>query len=201
MTDGQFKTLEVITEFKDSRHLIQAPTVGYYSERPKHGTFLKGGAFAGKIKILNTYYDLHLPEDIHGLVGADDDENLIFPVDYGKVLFRLNPDKNIEDDQSEGTSDRTGGETFDVDVPESGHLVRAFTTGIFYAKPSPDAPTFVSEGEEIEKGTAMGLIEVMKTFNHIIFQGTDKSHKGTVKKVYVKDAQEVKLGQPLFLID
>jgi acetyl-CoA carboxylase biotin carboxyl carrier protein len=79
--------------------------------------------------------------------------------------------------------------------------VKAFTTGIFYAKPSPDAPSFVTVGQEIEKGKALGLIEVMKTFNHIIFQGTDDSSTGTIKKIYVKDSQEVKVGQPLFLID
>jgi biotin carboxyl carrier protein len=56
-------------------------------------------------------------------------------------------------------------------------------------------------GQEIEKGKALGLIEVMKTFNHIIFQGTGKSNQGKIKKIYVKDSQEVKQGEPLFLIE
>ncbi len=80
-------------------------------------------------------------------------------------------------------------------------MVRAFTTGLFYARPSPDSPPFVTAGEEIEKGKALGLIEIMKTFNHIIFHGTDKADTGKIKKIYVKDGQEVKLGQPLFLIE
>ncbi len=40
----------------------------------------------------------------------------------------------------------------------------------------------------------------MKTFNHIIFQGTEDSDTGRIKKIYVEDSQEVKLGQRLFLI-
>jgi biotin carboxyl carrier protein len=86
-------------------------------------------------------------------------------------------------------------------LSEEGYVVKAFTTGIFYAKPSPDSPPFVTQGQDIEKGKALGLIEVMKTFNHIVFQGTDKSDTGRIKKILVNDAQEVKLGQPLFLIE
>ena len=84
---------------------------------------------------------------------------------------------------------------------EEGYVISAFTTGIFYRKPSPDASPYVSVGQKIEKGNILGLIEVMKTFNHIIFQGTDTSDSGKIKKIYVEDSEEVKLGQSLFLID
>jgi acetyl-CoA carboxylase biotin carboxyl carrier protein len=86
------------------------------------------------------------------------------------------------------------------ETAEEGHVITAFTTGIFYRKSSPDAPPYVEEGETVEKGKVLGLIEVMKTFNHIIFTGTDSSNSGKIKKIFVKDSQEVKLNQPLFLI-
>lgn len=201
MAEAQSGTLETLTEVKDSRHRVFSPTVGYYSYWPRSGTFLTGGSVIGKLKVLNTYYDLVLPENVYGRVVTDDEKDFIIPVGHGQELFQLNPDKNLLETETP-LKDGSGaeGEEFDVSSDE-GYLVKAFTTGIFYAKPSPDAPSFVTVGQEIEKGKALGLIEVMKTFNHIIFQGTGDSTTGKIKKVYVKDAQEVKLGQPLFLIE
>lgn len=197
MTDTK---LPIISELKETQHRILAPAVGYYSERPQNNTFLSGGAFVGKLKILNSYYDLHLPADIFGQVGSEEKTDLVIPVEYGQELFRLNPEKSLIDKGiTTGAESELKGD--DTAEPDEGFLVTAFTNGIFYAKPSPDAPSFVSQGQEIEKGKAMGLIEVMKTFNHIIFHGTEKSDRGKIKKIYVKDSQEVKQGEPLFLIE
>ena len=202
MADAQSGSLETLTDVKDSRHLVLSPAVGYYSHRLRSGALLTGGSFIGQLKILNTYYDLYLPADVYGRVTVDDDRDLVFPVEYGAELFQLNPEQGVMDPGKEKTKTGTEAQGEDMDTSsDEGYLVKAFTTGIFYAKPSPDAPSFVTVGQEIEKGKALGLIEVMKTFNHIIFQGTDDSSTGTIKKIYVKDSQEVKVGQPLFLID
>ncbi|MCP4213605.1 MAG: hypothetical protein GY765_03065 [bacterium] len=193
------KTLQAISELKESQHKILAPAVGYFSGGPKTGDFLTGGDCIGKIKILNTYYELHLPAGLFGRVKVDEEMDLILPVEYGQELFCLNPDKDLVDAEKE-----VSGTDFDSEedaVAEGGHVVVAFTTGIFYAKPSPDSPPFVKEGQEIEKGKALGLIEIMKTFNHIVFHGTDDSDRGVVKKILVKDSEEVKSGQPLFVIE
>ncbi len=195
---SEAQQLQPLTEFKESQNLVLAPTVGYYSAWPKPGAFLAGGCFIGTLKVLSTYYNLYLPEGCYGRVVSEE-RDITLPVEYGQELFRLNPDKDFSEPGEQIPGTGAGAE--DVDTSEGGYVVTAFTTGIFYAKPSPDAPPFVTEGQTIEKGKALGLIEVMKTFNHIIFHGTDKSDTGVIKKVYVKDSQEVKLGQPLFLIE
>ena len=84
---------------------------------------------------------------------------------------------------------------------EDGYQIRASTTGIFYRRSSPDAPAYVKEGQKIERGKILGLIEVMKTFNHIVFQGTDNSNSGVITKILCEDAQEVKLGDGLFVVE
>jgi biotin carboxyl carrier protein len=198
MTDTK---LHIMWELKEDQQRILAPAAGYYSERPQTGAFLIGGSFVGKLKILNLYYDLHLPADVYGQVWAEEKADLVIPVEYGQELFRLNPERSLFDKRITVTEVESKIKEVETGIPEEGFVVTAFTNGIFYAKPSPDAPPFVSPGQEIEKGKALGLIEVMKTFNHIIFQGTEKSHKGKIKKIYVKDSQEVKQGEPLFLIE
>ena len=194
------KSLLPLRELRESQQLILAPAGGYYSQRPQNGAFLIGGSFVGKLKILNTYYDLCLPDDLYGQVWADERTDMVIPVEFGQELFRLNPQEGLFKTQIELTEVESRlKESSDV-VPEEGFVVTAFTTGIFYARPSPETPPFVAVGQEIEKGKALGLIEVMKTFNHIVFHGTGKSNKGRITKIYVSDSQEVKLGEPLFLI-
>jgi acetyl-CoA carboxylase biotin carboxyl carrier protein len=196
---SEVQQLLPLVEFKESQYRVLAPTVGYYSAWPKPGAFLAGGCFIGTMKVLNKYYNLYLPEGCYGRVIVNEDRDIALAVEHGQELFRLNPDKDFSEPVEQINGAGTGAE--DIDTSGGGYVVTAFTTGIFYAKPSPDAPPFVSEGQTVEKGKALGLIEVMKTFNHIIFHGTDKADTGVIKKVYVKDSQEVKLGQPLFLIE
>jgi biotin carboxyl carrier protein len=49
--------------------------------------------------------------------------------------------------------------------PASANHVLAWTGGTFYARPSPGAPPYVSEGRHLEAGDTVGLLEVMKMFN------------------------------------
>jgi acetyl-CoA carboxylase biotin carboxyl carrier protein len=39
--------------------------------------------------------------------------------------------------------------------------------GIFYRKPNPDKPPYVDEGENIDVGQTIGVVEVMKQFTEV----------------------------------
>ncbi len=39
--------------------------------------------------------------------------------------------------------------------------------GIFYRKPSPELPDYVKEGDAVQAGDVIGLIEVMKNFYEV----------------------------------
>jgi acetyl-CoA carboxylase biotin carboxyl carrier protein len=64
--------------------------------------------------------------------------------------------------------------------------------GTFYASPSPGEPPFVEEGDEVEVGQVIGIIEAMKIMNEITSE-----HAGVISKILVKNAQAVEYGQPL----
>ena len=68
--------------------------------------------------------------------------------------------------------------------------------GTFYRKPSPDKPTFINIGDEVQNETIVCIIEAMKLFNEI-----ESEVSGKIVKVLVDDASPVEFGQPLFLVD
>ncbi|GAA2004220.1 acetyl-CoA carboxylase [Brevibacterium samyangense] len=39
--------------------------------------------------------------------------------------------------------------------------------GIFYRKPAPDKDAFVSEGDTVEEGQTIGIVEIMKQFTEV----------------------------------
>jgi acetyl-CoA carboxylase biotin carboxyl carrier protein len=72
-------------------------------------------------------------------------------------------------------------------------LVESPMVGNFYRSSSPDADPFVQEGDRVEVGQTLCILEAMKLFNEF-----KSDHAGTVRKVLVEDAQPVEFGQPLF---
>ncbi|HAO36874.1 MAG TPA: acetyl-CoA carboxylase, biotin carboxyl carrier protein, partial [Hyphomonas sp.] len=65
-----------------------------------------------------------------------------------------------------------------------------------YLSPEPGAKQFVGVGDKVKKGDTILLVEAMKTFNPV---EADKA--GTVKEIYVTDAQPVEYGEALILIE
>jgi acetyl-CoA carboxylase biotin carboxyl carrier protein len=64
--------------------------------------------------------------------------------------------------------------------------------GTFYRKPAPDKPACKSEGETVEVGEVIGLIEVMKSFIEV-----HADISGKIVKFLVDSEEPVMAGQPL----
>lgn len=65
--------------------------------------------------------------------------------------------------------------------------------GTFYRGPSPGEPPFVKEGDRVEEGMTICIIEAMKVMNEIKAEAS-----GTLGKVLASDGVAVQFGQPLF---
>lgn len=74
--------------------------------------------------------------------------------------------------------------------------ITAPMVGTFYRAASPDASPFVEEGDAVEPGQIVCIIEAMKLFNEI-----QSELKGRVAKVLAENGAPVEYGQTLFLID
>ncbi|MFI5268954.1 MAG: acetyl-CoA carboxylase [Chloroflexota bacterium] len=68
--------------------------------------------------------------------------------------------------------------------------------GTFYRSPSPGTEAFVREGDQVEKGQVIGLIEAMKIFNEI-----QAEVSGRVHAILAEDGAFVEADQRLIAID
>jgi acetyl-CoA carboxylase biotin carboxyl carrier protein len=74
--------------------------------------------------------------------------------------------------------------------------VKSPMVGTFYGSPEPGKPPYVTEGQRIEKGQILCIIEAMKIMNEI-----ESEFSGILRSVNADDAHPVEYGQVLFRID
>ena len=75
------------------------------------------------------------------------------------------------------------------------HILKSPIVGTFYESPSPGSSAFVSNGDRIEKGQVVCIVEAMKLMNEI-----EADASGEIVKRLVNNGQPVEYGQPLFSI-
>lgn len=68
--------------------------------------------------------------------------------------------------------------------------------GTFYRAPAPDAEPFVKEGDTIQTGQVLCIVEAMKLMNEI-----EAEISGRILKILVENGQPVEFNQPLFLVE
>lgn len=74
--------------------------------------------------------------------------------------------------------------------------INAPLSGTFYRQSSPGEPCYVEEGDAVEPGDVLCIVESMKIFNEVRAE-----HKGIVKKILVEDEDAVMINQPLFEVE
>ncbi|WP_432468909.1 acetyl-CoA carboxylase biotin carboxyl carrier protein [Agarivorans sp. Z349TD_8] len=78
----------------------------------------------------------------------------------------------------------------------SGHQLLSPMVGTFYRSSSPEAQPFVQEGQQVNVGDTLCIIEAMKMMNQI-----DSDKAGVVKAILVEDGNPVEFDEPLFIIE
>ncbi len=84
----------------------------------------------------------------------------------------------------------------DSQPAESGTVVTSPMVGTVYLGPAPDAPAFVKQGDNIDEGQTIVIVEAMKTMNQV-----PSTCSGRVAEIFVRDGQPVEFGEPLMRID
>jgi acetyl-CoA carboxylase biotin carboxyl carrier protein len=82
------------------------------------------------------------------------------------------------------------------ELPPNYHVVKSPMVGTFYRAPHPGAEPFVKEGDRVEKGQVLCIIEALKVMNEI-----ESDVSGIVRKILVENGEPVEYDQPLFYIE
>ena len=86
-----------------------------------------------------------------------------------------------------------------VPVPAAeprGHHVKSPMVGTYYGAASPSSEPFVKEGQQVNVGDTLCIIEAMKMMNQI---ESDKS--GTISKMLIENGSPVEFDQIMFIIE
>ena len=68
--------------------------------------------------------------------------------------------------------------------------------GTFYRRPNPTADPYVSEGDEVQAGDVVGLVEIMKSFHEI-----HSDAAGRIARFLVDNEDLVDAGQDIIELD
>ena len=171
--------IALVETVDDTRHLVLSPKLGFFIPEVETGGLLTPGARIGTLRVLNQRYAVRLPAE-----GS------------GRILWAVaRPGHGVEyrgrlAELSAAELSASAGTVSSAEANEAGadgEIIRAPIHGIFYSRPSPGAPAFAEPGQVIRRGQTVGLIEVMKTFNPVVFEGPNVPESGVL----------VEAGQPL----
>ncbi|HBO53162.1 MAG: acetyl-CoA carboxylase biotin carboxyl carrier protein [Planctomycetota bacterium] len=89
-----------------------------------------------------------------------------------------------------------GGDPEAAEEDDELHKVPSPLVGSFYRSPSPEADSFVSEGDRVDEDTVLCIVEAMKVMNEIT-----AGVSGVVREILVENGSAVEFDQPLFKIE
>ncbi len=138
---------------------------------------------------------------------SDDSQSLLDPGVIHRLILQLSASDVDELEISDGKSRlflsrEPGGLSARESLEASGAAsqldgvpVPAPLTGVYYSRPSPDQPAFVTPGDTVVAGQVVALIETMKLFNEVTVD-----IGGEVLRLLNRDGDLVEAGQALLHI-
>lgn len=136
-------------------------------------------------------------QDVQAFALRVESAGLEIAIDRGGGLPRRSG--RMYDHQADATgNEETSSYTDNSDnpQPDNDNAITASLLGTFYRRPSPDEPVFVEEGDNVEKGQTVGIIEVMKSFHDVTAH-----ESGVIGRVLVEDGATVEFGQVLMELE
>jgi biotin carboxyl carrier protein len=191
------EALELVARVEGGRTLLCSPGVGYFSGALAESAFASGGESAGRLATLSRQVRLVVPEGVRGVVLSKPPRRTREPVQYGQVLSELGP--------LEAAGGRAAAATLAAAAAAHGHdaelAVRSPQSGRFYHRSAPGEPVLCEVGRELDLGTPLGLIEVMKTFTQVVYRAErGLPHRARVVRVVAPDGGDVDEGGTLLVV-
>lgn len=175
----------------DERALL-APGVGVFRPSVREGDLLGPGQSIGTLDVLGVVHELVVPEGTSGRVARRfGDRAARVAVQHGDPLVTLSTSAAFAESTSDASDAAADAAALRFPAPMSGR---------FYSRPSPDEPAFVSVGDTVTTGQTIGLLEVMKTFNRLVYQGEGLPVRASVSRIVPTDGDDVVRGDAILLL-
>ena len=173
---------------------ILSPQVGQFVPAFGKQFQASGGTQLGTLMILGKRIPLVLPIDgVHqGRVleckAIDHAHENYAQCGYRSVLYTatLRGESTLEDSTQDSAT-----------LHQDAQLIESPIDGTVYYAPSPDQPPFIEVGQEIQPGDVVALIEVMKFFYEIKYEGNQSA---TVVEQVHQSGHPIEAGQGLWWI-
>jgi len=176
---------------RDTKELL-APSVGVFTPAVAVDDLVSPGQVVGTIDVLGVLRELTVPEGVAGRIShrAGGGRSRV-PVQYGDALLAIST-------ASMGDATAT---TSAVGAGTQGALAFvAPMSGRFYSRPSPTEPPFIAAGDTVQQGQTVGLLEVMKTFNRLVYQGDSLPKQATVEDIVPNEGDDVVRGDVILAL-
>ncbi|MBW2628385.1 MAG: hypothetical protein JRE45_12250 [Deltaproteobacteria bacterium] len=171
---------------------LLAPGVGVFAPTVGEGELVSMGQSVGTIDVLGVLRELTVPEGVAGRVTARiGGGRARVPVEYGDALLTISTAAmaHVAELGSAASANAEGALSFTAPM-----------SGRFYSRPSPNEPPFVSAGEVVQRGQTVGLLEVMKTFNRLVYQGDTLPEQATVERIVPNEGDDVVRGDVILAL-
>lgn len=185
--------LEAIEHRADGLIELLAPAVGRWRGGPRPGDLVGPGEDLGQLEILGELHRVVAPRGASGAVVEDADRGNEAPidVDFKARLVRLDPEATMASGAAVEAESATA----------TGMVFRAPLSGRFYGRPTPTQPPFLRAGDVVKTGQTIALLEVMKTFNRVVFGGADMPAEAKVKRIIPADESDLDEGDPILELE
>jgi len=171
---------------------LLAPSVGIFTPVAAEGELVSVGQSVGTIDVLGVLRELTVPDGVAGrITNRVGGGRTRVPVQYGDVLLTISTASmgEVAAPSSVANVDTQGGLSFVAPM-----------SGRFYSRPSPNDAPFVATGDVVQHGQTIGLLEVMKTFNRLVYQGDALPERATVKQIVPTDGDDVVRGDVILAL-
>ena len=148
------------------------------------------GSSLTELEIENASFRLHLSRNLQG--GEPYKAAGGAAVAAGTVSAETAAKKMAETPAAETLSSETAGGNQSAVL----EAVRAPLVGVYYAAPSPEEAPYVTEGQKVEKGQVLCLLEAMKMMNEL-----KSPVSGIIRKIRGKNGELAEYDQVLFEVE
>ncbi len=180
---------------------VRAPAVGLWQPALGAGQLVRPGDALGSLHVLGTVIRVDAPARARGVVIAVADGSAgraRVAVAHGTLLYRLDPARGAEVGAGEAATARAGAAR-----ATDGLTFTAPTSGRFYGRPAPGKPPFVTVGDVVRDGQTICMLEVMKTFNRVVYAADELGLPAAARVTAIEavDEQDVDAGAVILRLE